>query len=69
MKTQTFAITYSNGHVEICESLAEAKELILSRNPGAAIYDYPERSLAWESDEDSIDDDGHRAVAEIRGRE
>ena len=67
-----YTIRFSNGDRESSyDSYAEAKEAILDRWPLAAIgHDGDlehsgERTLFWETEDDSLDDDGARALGSI----
>lgn len=69
----TYTINYSNGSKSTgLESYEAAKAEVLAEYPEAEIgHDgdldgFGSRTLCWASEEDSIDDDGARAVATIR---
>lgn len=73
MANVTYTVEYSNGRkVAHIETYEEAIAEVKSRYPDAAIgHDGDltsggDRTLCWASEEDSIDDDGARAAAEIR---
>jgi len=69
---KTYEIKWSNGQSETgIESYEAAKDAVTARHPDAEIghdgdlSDGGERTLCWATEEDSVDDDGARAVASI----
>lgn len=74
--TKTYEIHYSNGRVERdIETYEAAVNRLRAEYPDAEIghsgdlADFGDRTLCWASEEDSVDDDGARAVASIHARE
>ena len=69
----TYKITWSHGHTDYgfatYEAAKEAVKSVLSEaeiGHDGDISDGGERTLFWESEEDSIDDDGAKAAGSIR---
>jgi len=68
----SFTITYADGNTEHCQNYRAALEAILSQYPEAEIGhdgDIPDggdRTLCWEDEAASLDDDGAHAIANIR---
>jgi len=69
----TYTISYSDGRTDHgYESEEVAREAVRTRYPEAEIghdgdlADGGDRTLCWATEEDSVDDDGARAVASIR---
>lgn len=70
---ETYEIRYSDGRRTEHDTYESAKDEILARWPDAEIghdgdlSDGGKRTLCWSSEEESIDDNGARAVASIYG--
>lgn len=62
----TYRITYSDGRKATTETLDEAMEILTKEYPSLYTDDSGDRTLCWESEEKSENDDGAKAVAEIR---
>jgi len=60
-----FEIRYTDGRTEQYEDYQDAVAEILADNFGAYIEEFEDRTLVWDSEEDSIDDDGAKAIASI----
>lgn len=71
-KTYAVEVSYTNGRSESYESYDAAVEALTTEYPDAEIghdgdlSDGGDRTLVWESEEDSVNDDGAKAVASIR---
>lgn len=70
--TTTYSIHHSDGRVETFASLRAAEGAARAKWPDGEmghdgdLRDGGDRTLIWASEEDSVDDDGARAVASIR---
>lgn len=67
----TYQIRWSNGHIETCESYAEACTEVRRLYPDAEIghdgdlTELGDRTLCWANEDASIDDDGQAAICSI----
>lgn len=71
MATKSYTISWSNGRTDTADTYEAAKELVRAEYPDAEIgHDgdldgFGDRTLCWEDEEHSTDDDGARAIASI----
>lgn len=62
----TYKITYANGLTpEVATDLMAAYQGLQEEFPGCHIEECGGRWLVWASEEDSMNDDGARAIAQI----
>ncbi|MDX1951780.1 MAG: hypothetical protein SFY81_06325 [Verrucomicrobiota bacterium] len=61
-------VRFKDGQELSVNSLEEARSSILARFPTAHLEMFPDRGVAWPAMEDSVDDDGSKAVAQINLR-
>ena len=66
-----FEVKFTNGVTDTFETLDAAKASVHLLYPDAEIGhdgdldDYGDRTLCWENEQDSVNDDGQKAVASI----